>query len=226
MNKGRALKLNLLVVLIFSFFGQFGNAAPTTPDIDIVEQKTHTPEVSEKPVRNSDLETLSASPVAPLKSSSAQAPEEGESYFYNHEESLALRLGLNYDFGNPPDPEDEDPSAQFGFIYMFESKGSTHVEAGFDLFPKREEFLIHAGLKFIHMYTESFRPFYRLGAALKLDSGDKFNTPIKTENYFIFGGLGFEDVISDPLSFRVDLELFYSLDNILFLVQTGLSFGF
>lgn len=205
------------------------SAAPTAPAVDVQEKETDTdqdPAQLNSGIKKApEIETLSSGtiPESPKENSDL---EEYQKYFYRYNESLSFRLGANHDFGNPPDEEDDNTSAQLGFAYMFESEGKAHIETGFDLFPKREEFLIHVGLKVVEMYTEAFRPHYKLGAALKLDSGDKFNTPIKTENYFIFGGLGFEDTLSDPISVRVDMELFYSKDNALFVLSAGLTWGF
>lgn len=216
-----------MVVIFLNFISSVLLAAPTAPNIDIqngtsVESQDSKSEPSQI---NPKLETLSPNKV---QSNPAQADniEEYRTYFYKYDESLSLRLGGNHDFGDPPDEEDDNTSAQFGFAYMFESQSKAHLEFAADLFPKREEFFLQLALKVVELSTEAFRPHYKIGGAIKFDSGDKFNTPLKTENYFGVLGVGFEDIIKDPLSLRIDMDLLMSSDNALFVLSAGISYGF
>lgn len=153
---------------------------------------------------------------------------ETEKYFFGYSSALSLRVGaaLNFNELNKTDGNKRIPMA-LGFNYMLKSENSKHQEYGFDLFTGSHPiFYARGGYKYVIDSTDSLRPYYKIGAALRFDPGDHIETPFDIKSYSLVGSIGIEDLTTDPHSLRVDLDIFLGKEDFLALCSIGWAYAF
>ncbi|MES2767979.1 MAG: hypothetical protein V4596_02445 [Bdellovibrionota bacterium] len=154
--------------------------------------------------------------------------EEKQKYFFSYPSSLSLRTGAAANFKElNKDNGDKKVPVLFGFKYMLKSENSKHQEYGLDLLSGNESILyINGGYKYIIDHTDGLRPYYKIGAAIRFDPGDHLETPFDFKSYSVVGSVGLEDLMSDPHSFRLDLDIHWGKEDFLAMLGLGWSWAF
>ncbi len=155
------------------------------------------------------------------------ADEDTPKFFFSYEESFTLRMSSAIDFKELEKKDgNKDLSLVFGMKYMLKSSNSKHQEYGIDLVTGRSSRLyLNGGYKFIIDHSEALRPYYKVGAAIRFDEGDHLETPFDLKSWSLVMSAGLEDLIKDPSSLRVDLDIFMGKEDFLALVSLGWSMG-
>lgn len=151
--------------------------------------------------------------------------EEKETYFFAYSSSLSTRMGVGVNFKelNKKDGDKKIPIL-LGFKYMLSSENSKHQEYGLDLLSGNKSVLyVNGGYKYIIDHTNSLRPYFKIGAAMRFDEGDHLETPFDFKSYSLVGSMGLEDLINDPNSFRLDLDIHWGKEDFLVLIGLGWS---
>ena len=167
---------------------------------------------------------------APVATSDSEENDEDETpkYFFSHDESISLRTGGAIDFKELEKTDgDKDIPILLGLRYMLPSSNSKHQEHGVDLLMgDKSRLYLQAGYKYIIDHTNGLRPYYKFGVSMRFDEGDHMETPFDFKSYAIVGSVGLEDLIKDPHSFRVDLDIHVGREDFLALVVLGYSLAF
>lgn len=202
--------------------GQFSYAAPEDkPDpkkqnslIQLEMKKSKEPPVKRPAIlQNQEEETL---------------PEEREKFFFGYQSAISLRTGGALNFKElKKDDGDKRIPILLGMNVMLKSENSKHQEYGFDLLTGKDSVLyIRGGYKYIIDHTSDFRPYYKIGAAMRFDQGDHLETPFDIKSYSIVASAGLEDLTSDPNSLRVDFDIYWGPEDFLGIVALGWSYAF
>jgi len=203
----------LLLTLVFSLNV---HAAPETNSPD--ENETHVDEQSEA----EDTHVLETVDVTQPKESSIKQQHQASRYFYRYNRSFSPHVGYQKSFN--PDGNENDV---LGFHYMFASGDSANhwelslqlVTGGFGQF--------FACWKHVFNPTDRLRPFVRIGPGGHISPDQFLATFLYSKNWLATAGGGFEYVMKDPMSLRLELNAQSDLNvaasyNIL----AGWSWGF
>lgn len=154
-------------------------------------------------------------------------PDETSS-FYPYDESFSIRLGGALDFKELNKTNgDKDIPILIGMRYMLPSQNSKHQEYGVDLLTgDKSRLYLNGGYKYIIDHTDNLRPYYKFGAALRFDEGDRIETPFDFKSWSAVVSVGLEDVMTDPNSFRLDLDLHWGKKDFIAMIGLGWSLGF
>lgn len=170
--------------------------------------------------------TTATNPAQPPGEETVQF--EKETYFFPYHAAFSMRAGaaLNFKELNEKDGDKKVPIL-LGFKFMLNSENSKHQEYGLDLLSGTESVLyVNGGYKYIIDHTSSLRPYYKIGAALRFDQGDHLETPFDFKSYSLLGSVGLEDLINDPHSFRLDLDILWGKEDFLAMIGFGWSFAY
>jgi hypothetical protein len=200
-----------IAVTISSAAGTRANAAPTpvSPDLsrESDTQSVPTPEEIER------AKLVHPSPAEPIHID----PIEND-YFYRYHRALSLRGG-----GEIALSDLKNPGPVMGILYWFPIRNLDGLEAGADL--TRDGFgTIHAGLR-TALGNERFRWFYKWGAGIRVVASDQLVTFVRPRNWQLRGAGGFEVTLSDPFSFRVDVDAIYGIERSVVDATVGLAFA-
>jgi hypothetical protein len=153
---------------------------------------------------------------------------EKETYFFPHQSAFSMRTGaaLNFKELNKKDGDKKVPIL-LGFKFMLHSENSKHQEYGLDLLSGTESVLyVNGGYKYIIDHTSSLRPYYKIGAALRFDQGDRLETPFDFKSYSLVLSAGLEELMKDPHSFRLDLDVHLGEEDFLAMIGLGWSWAY
>lgn len=153
---------------------------------------------------------------------------ERETYFFPYHRAFSMRTGATLNFKELSEKDgDKKVPILFGFKFMLNSENSKHQEYGLDLLAGTESVLyVNGGYKYIIDHTSNLRPYYKIGAGLRFDQGDHLETPFDFESYSLMLSAGLEDLMRDPHSFRLDLDLLVGKEDFLAMIGLGWSFAY
>lgn len=190
----------VLVTLSLVMFPICINAAPTATSPELDKQ----PEAKKSQDQElNKLKDLTVSP-APQAQEKTVKIEKENNYFYPYSTSMGPRLGVQFDSERVS--KRQSPIYVLGFFYMLPSISSTHFEIGADLHSNSTGSANFYWRRFFFS-TESFRPFIKGGGSLLIQPHKGLANFVDYKNYNARLGVGIEDLVKDPVSFRADLEL-------------------
>lgn len=171
--------------------------------------------------------------IDPIPAPEIKIIESEENYgdkktFFPYDSSFTIRSGAAINFKElRKEPHNSETPVVVGFKYMQESKNSTHHEYGMDLITADDPlFFLNWGYKFIIDHTDNLRPYYKLGLGMRFDEGDHLETPFDFKSYSLLASVGLEDLLSDPHSVRLDLDLHAGTEDFLILLCVGWAYAF
>jgi hypothetical protein len=204
-----------IIFLLTFVLTQIASAAPSSPNPDFtepaVDESTGGTEAQEK---KQSVDIAPAPPVPP----SDEEPE----IFYRYRNAITFHVGLVYDRVPIKDPDKPGVLSRFGTQYLF-PVGLQDYEAGADLFSDGTG-LIQLHRRWIFTKTR-FRPYTKAGMGLRVQPSDQLATALKFENYQLRGAVGFEDLLNDPSSFRLELDGMLSTKTLQISVLLGGVWG-
>ncbi|MCB0393878.1 MAG: hypothetical protein KDD25_04935 [Bdellovibrionales bacterium] len=143
-------------------------------------------------------------------------------YVYLHNESLGPRIGLIFD---PAELSNQKlPDYLLGLNYMFASKTGTHWDLSVDVNSNASGHMIFSR-RWVFYRLERFRPHTKTGLALLLSPVDGLGSFLRFTNYNFYASVGFEDLISDPMSMKLELELIAGSEQMAALLVFGYVWG-
>ncbi len=189
---------------------------PTTPQSEPVA-----PSTAEEDAR---LKAMEFTSPKGQENTSLQFKKNGDdqSYYYPYKKSVSPRIGFVFD----PDKlrEKLELVFLFGFVFLLPSENSNHWEIGFDVHTGGVGYL-QFNRRWIFTNTEKFRPFLRAGVSSRMKSSQGFASVVNQDNVQLRLGFGFEDLIINPMSAAVGLDLAVGSDQSFLAVLLGYSWA-
>ncbi len=170
-------------------------AANASPSPDFFD----TP-VEEQPPTQEQLERGASVDIAPEPPASPGAARK-IGYFHKYRHGLSGQINSVYD---TREPADSGPLVRGSLNYLFNDDQLRSYEASVDLLSNGTGSLALAR-RWIFSRTR-FRPFTKAGFAVIIDPNDQLATLLKVEHYQARASLGFEMLVSNPISLRLELE--------------------
>jgi hypothetical protein len=172
-------------------------AATASPNPDFVDpvpvEKPLTPE------QKAQKASIDIAPEPPAPPSAARKI----GYFHKYHSGLSALDYVGTDTKNAQDG-DSPIVNRLSLQYLFSTETLRALEAGADLQSDGSGAL---GLSYRWIFTRTlFRPYAKLGAAIRIDPADQMAALLRIKNYQLRGSVGFERTIKDPISVRVDAE--------------------
>lgn len=209
--------------LAIYFCGPLATAAPndtviipTTP-----QSEPAVPSTPEEDLRLKDMEVTQ--PKGQEKSLREQAKNtDDKSYYYPYKRSISPRVGFVFD----PDKlrDNKELVFLFGFVFLLPSESADHWELGFDVHTGGLGYL-QFNRRWVASHTEKFRPFLRAGISSRMKGEQGFASIVNQENVQLRIGLGFEDLLINPLSAAVGMDLGIGSDQTFLAVLLGYSWA-
>lgn len=203
--------------------GVFVSAAPndtvtvsTTPQSEPVA-----PSTPEEDLRLKSMEVTQ--PKGQEKSLREQAKNTDDvSFYYPYKRSISPRVGFVFD----PDKlrDNKELVFLFGFVFMLPSESADHWELGFDVHTGGVGYL-QFNRRWVASHTEKFRPFLRGGISSRMKGEQGFASIVNQDNIQLRLGFGFEDLLINPLSAAVGLDLGIGMDQTFLAVLLGYSWA-
>ena len=178
------------------------HAAPSPPNPDFVDpiQESKSPTQEQRAVQQS----IAIAPQPPAPPSEARKL----GYFYKYRRALSVFYSAGADSKQMADGGDLLVQ-RFSLDALFPTENLRYLEAAADLQSDGSGAL---GLSYRWIFSRtSFRPYTKIGAALRIEPADQLAALLRFTNYQLRGSLGFEETLRDPLSIRFDAELVGSL---------------
>lgn len=189
------------VMLGLAFFSLKTNpvwAAPAPANPDFVD-----PAPQEKPPTEEQRALQQSIDIAPQPPA---PPSEARKlgYFYKYRNALTAFYFAGLSSKDIAD-EKSQPFQRFSFQFLFPTEDLHALEAGADLQSDGSGAL---GLSYRWIFSRtSFRPYTKLGAAIRIEPADQIAALLRIKNYQVRGSAGFEKTLSDPVSLRFDAEI-------------------
>lgn len=188
-------------------------AANAPPNPDFVD-----PQPVQKPPTEEQKALTQSIDIAPEPAGAARAARQ-LGYFHHYRNGLAALV-----FGGLDSKGVSDGTTPFvsrlSLQYLFSTETLHQLEASADLQSDNSGAL---GLSYRWILErDRFRPYTKLGAAMRIDPADQFAALLRLENVQIRGSAGFERTLRGPTSFRMDAELLLSGRTIETLAGAGL----
>lgn len=191
-------------------------AAPAPPNPDFVDPvpKEKPPTEEQRALRQS----IDIAPQPPAPSSEARKL----GYFYKYRSALSAFYFAGLDSKDIADAKSQ-PFQRFSLQYLFPTETLHALEVGADLQSDGSGAL---GLSYRWIFSRTkFRPYTKLGAAIRIEPDDQLAALLRIKNYQVRGSAGFERTISDPISLRLDAELIAGPRSVEALVGLGLAWA-
>ncbi len=130
--------------------------------------------------------------------------KEEKEYIFPYNQSLSPRYGIVFDqetFSNR-----QLPDYIIGVNFMLPSDDHIHWEVGADV-RSNATGRLNVGYKYVINYKSSLRPYGKVGFSMLATPKDGIASILRLTNYHALIAFGIEDTLTDPLSFRMDIEL-------------------
>ncbi|MGE3973001.1 MAG: hypothetical protein AB7F59_00595 [Bdellovibrionales bacterium] len=194
-----------ILIRTFFFFvlfcGHLAYSAPKVQPSTLVESES-TQHNTEQDVLPAVQEMHIAEPP-PLKNNTVKKTNET---FYPYQTAISPRLGMGSDssrFSNLTFHH------LFGFHFMLPDPNGRHWEVGTDVINDGTG-VLSVGKKFVFKHNNPTRHYLKAAGAVRIVPSEQLNTLLKYEYFQIRGATGFEYFLDDPISARVDCEVFAS----------------
>jgi hypothetical protein len=173
-------------------------AATAPPSPDFVD-----PIPAEKPPTEEQKALQDTVDIAPTPPASLRDARR-IGYFHKYRNGLTAFAFAGVDSKDVADAKSQ-PFSRFSLQYLFSTQNLHALEASADLQSDNSGAL---GLSYRWIFSRTrFRPYTKLGAALRIDPADEIAAVLRIENVQVRGSAGFERTIGDPMSVRLDAEL-------------------
>ncbi len=191
----RILFLTLVLIATVALSGANSLAAINDPNPDFID--TPQPAATPSPTAEAAKDDFDVAPPPPAPPRSARLE-----YFHKYRRGLSFMGGPVIDTKRI---QNKESALMRGSIrYLFKDRELRGFEAGADL-DSDATGAIHLTRRWIYSQTR-FRPYEKLGLAIRIDPDDQLGTFLRYQHYQLRAGAGFEALISDPASFRLELE--------------------
>lgn len=178
-------------------------AANASPSPDFIDA---TP--VQKPLTNEQKQFRTTTDIAPKPYAE---PEEALrlGYFHNYHHAVSLTESFVYD--DKRLREHNEVLQRASMLYLFQDQERHWYEVGADLLSD-DSGSISFARRFITSQT-AFRPYTKLGFAIRIDPNDQLAAFLRYRYYRIIAAAGFEQLIHDPMSLRLELQAGASLTS-------------
>lgn len=105
--------------------------------------------------------------------------------------------------------------------YLIPKFRSPQLEIGVDLSSNSTGFF-NIAYRWIHKERSYFRPYFKIGMSHNIIPDEKLASFTNSDNYYLLAGAGLEDLLSPPMSVRLEI---HSIIGLRF-IGLGLSFGY
>lgn len=218
--KGTLNKMSKCNVLLFlTFVLILGPTAWSAPHDEAPTPSPGEDQSSAKSENNVSLEEQNLSITPPPEKQPKK--NRNDDYYYPFRQSISPRVGLALDMKNLAD---NGLHYLLGFNYLSPRKTQPQWEYGADLISNGQGFL-SAGLRLTLFPHNAFRPFFKAGLSLQMNGSEKFNNFTQIKNYHLKVGVGLEDLLKHPMSFRMELEGLIGTESQYLLMVLGYSWG-
>lgn len=195
-----------LTLVVMSFAGVFITTGPSTclaaksshasplegePDVEKKESQNANETDSKYVHETVDIAEPPKTGLRPTKSG----------YFYRYRQSFTMRTGGMYHWQMPDQSETQ---TILGIQFSFMTESRSRYEIGADQISGGNG-AIHLARKWV-FDDSKFRPFSKAGLGLIVEPQNNIASLLKHKNFLIEGSLGFEYLIFDPQSIRVEIE--------------------
>lgn len=146
-----------------------------------------------------------------------------QNYYHAYRQSLFAHLGAVIALKDSTDSDSLmaiaagflwQPRKEFSPVWEY---GATWVSSGLGQ--------IVATRKHVINEKGAFRPFYKYGAALKIDPDEQAANLVDFQNLMLRIGMGLENTLKPPRSVRMDLDLVIGQDDFWIVFLYGYSWG-
>lgn len=128
---------------------------------------------------------------------------EDAEYFYPYRKAITVHAGPVFKTDNT-----DQVYSTLGVLYLFPFRKLQSLESGAELLSDGTGAL-HLAKRFI-LSRSSFRPYWKIGAGVRVVPSEQLTTFIQSRNYEIRGAGGFEFLLSGSHSIRVEAETNWS----------------
>jgi hypothetical protein len=215
------MRASVMFFLGIYLCGIFANAAPNDT-VTVPTTPQSEPTVPSTPEEDLRLNTMEITQPKGQENKKLKATSDETSFYYPYKRSVSPRVGFVFD----PDKlrDSKELVFLFGFVFMLPSESADHWELGFD---------IHTGgvgyfqfnRRWVATHTEKFRPFLRGGISSRMKAEQGFASLVNQDNIQLRLGFGFEDLLINPLSAAVGLDLAVGMDQTFLAVLLGYSWA-
>ncbi len=174
------------------------------------------------------LENIAVTPPPPSDAHNSMkdwaARFDKRNYYYPYRKEFEVHAGIV--LGILDSSEDEDfMNYVFGFNYLLPKQLSPRWSVGADLSTVGRGHL-HVARRFIYNEKGAFRPFYEYGGMHKIVPDEKLSSFSNSENYLLWGAVGFSDIRHPPKSVTCQLQAGIGLKDFLVMLTLGYTWGF
>ncbi len=192
-----------VVVTILTFHSSYVFAARGSPSPDFID-----PAVGEKPLTDEQKAFRDSTDIAP-KAPGAMEEARRLGYFHKYRKGLSALGGYVYDTKFAQD--NSDPLMRVSVLYLFPDQSLREYEVSVDI--ASDKFgAISFARRFIYSRTR-FRPYSKLGLGLRIDPNDQLAAFLRYKYYKVFGAIGFELLIDEPINLRFELQTGASINS-------------
>lgn len=158
--------------------------------------------------------------VSPLPKELEEQLKPPKSYPYHH--AITPRISALIDMEKIIDEKKLD--YLIGFTYLFKKYYSPKWELGIDIGNNSIAFL-NFSRRWIFNERQGLRPYFKLGLTHKMEAKGKLANISNLEAFLGRASLGIEDLLSDPYSFRMEIEVAVGKNDFLGFFSIGYSWG-
>jgi hypothetical protein len=194
--RSRFYFLTFVLVLCGWFLcGAVALAALADPNPDFVDPpQPEAPTTNDPEALKNSIDIAPAPPAPPLT--------DRLEYFHKYRRGLSALAGPVIDTKRI---QNKESALMRGSIrYLFKDRNLKTYEAGADLDSDGTGAILLTR-RWIYSQTK-FRPYEKLGLGIRIDPDDQLGTFLRYQHYQLRAGAGFEVLIADPASFRLELE--------------------
>jgi hypothetical protein len=161
------------------------------------------------------LDSVEVSEPAPARPGAALTQD----IFYRFRRALTVRVGPNID----SDYNDGKADLAAGADFLFPAGLLANYEAGADWMSEGRG-QVYLSRRYIFARS-SFRPYATLGIGVRIVTAEQMVTFIRLTNYHLRGGVGFESLIDNNLSYRLDIHMGLGIESANGTMSLGLVWG-
>lgn len=181
-----------------------------------------------KPPDQNVLENISVTPPPPSNARNsvrdwASRFDKGN-YYYPYRKEIEAHFGIVLGITDSSDDEDL-MNYVVGFNYLLPKQLSPRWSVGADLSTVGNGHL-HVARRFIYNEKGAFRPFYEYGGMHKIVPDERMSSFSNSDNYLLWGAVGFNDIRRPPKSVTCQLQAAIGLEDFLVMMTLGYSWGF
>lgn len=172
---------------------------------------------------DTDLSQFSITPAPPVP----KAKKTEKPVYVYYKSAMSPRFGAvigNAEEENNSDAQAFDFGYLLGFNYYYDTITQGKFETGLDLYSDGIG-VFNFSKKWVYSPTAKLSPHIKVGVDLILRPKNGFATILDIDNYLLFGSLGIEDFLYDPMSLRFDIEAAVGIKDYSIRLVFGYTWG-